>query len=520
MQYVRFLDTTLRDGEQSPGVALNTAQKLEIGHALARLGVDVIEAGFPITSQGDFECVQAIATEVQGPIICALARTHELDIDRAAKAVAPSARPMIHIFTSASDIHLEYMLRKTRDEVLEISDRMVRYARQYADEVEFSAQDCMRADPAFVYQLVRAAIAAGANTVNIPDTTGYGTPVEYGALIENIFLNVPEAADIRISTHCHDDLGMAVANSLAAVENGATQVEATINGIGERAGNTALEEVAMALYTRKDHYGVETGINTREISRISRLVVRHTGMMVQANKAVVGENAFSHEAGIHQDGVIKHRATYEIMNAELVGRDAGVLVMGKHSGRRAFRKTLADLGYEAIDDERLNAVFTQFKDLCDRKSLITNEDIRALVDNETGRVPETYTLHFVQFQSGTKMTPVATVCLETDTGIYTQAATGDGPVDAAYKALEAITGLPLDLDSYELRGVGSGKDALGEVTIRVRNEARLIQGRGLSTDVVEASARAYVDVLNKLVAGQVRDHDSHAARLAGAATRP
>src|SRR5690606_18430056 len=345
VSYVRFFDTTLRDGEQSPGVALNTAQKLEIAHALARLGVDVIEAGFPITSQGDFECVRAIASEVEGPIVCALARTHTADIDRAAQAVEVAKRPMIHIFTSASDVHLEHMLRKTREEVLELSDQMVRYARNYAEEVEFSAQDCMRADPEFVYALVRAAIAAGATTINVPDTTGYGTPQEYGDLIRSIFANVPEARDVRISTHCHDDLGMAVANSLAAVEAGATQVEATINGIGERAGNTSLEEVAMALYTRADHYGVKIGINTREIYRVSKLVERHTGMLVPANKAVVGENAFAHESGIHQDGVIKNRETYEIMNAELVGRDAGVLVMGKHSGRRAFRKTLEELGY-------------------------------------------------------------------------------------------------------------------------------------------------------------------------------
>src|SRR5690606_24014641 len=286
MSYVRFFDTTLRDGEQSPGVALNAAQKLEIAHARARLGVDVIEAGVPITSQGDFECVRAIAREVEGPIVCALARTHVADIDRAAQALEPARRPMIHIFTSASDVHLQHMLRKTRDEVLALSDEMVRYARRYAEEVEFSAQDCMRADPEFVYALVRTAIAAGATTINIPDTTGYGTPQEYGGLIRAIFENVPEARGVRISTHCHDDLGMAVANSLAAVEAGATQVEATINGIGERAGNTSLEEVAMALYTRADHYGVRIGINTREIYRVSKLVERHTGMMVPANKAV------------------------------------------------------------------------------------------------------------------------------------------------------------------------------------------------------------------------------------------
>lgn len=504
MAYVRFFDTTLRDGEQSPGVALNTTQKLEIAHGLARLGVDIIEAGFPITSQGDFDCVHQIAKEVKGPMIAALARTHKADIERAAQAIEPAEKGMIHTFTSASDVHLKYMLRKTREEILEISEEMVRYARTFADEVEFSAQDCMRADPEFVYQLVRTAIAAGATTINIPDTTGYGTPHDYGALIRSIFENVPEAHDVVISTHCHDDLGMAVANSLAGVENGVTQIEATINGIGERAGNTSLEECVMALYTRRDHYGVDIGINTRELYRISRLVARHTGMAVAPNKAIVGENAFAHEAGIHQDGVLKHKDTYEIMNAELVGRDAGVLVMGKHSGRNAFRKTLADLGYPELDDDTVNRLFRQFKDLCDRKRHVTSDDIVALVDTETTRVPATYTLESVQFQSGSGLIPVATVRLVTDTGTYEEAATGDGPVDAVYRALERISQVPIELDSYEIRSVGSGKDALGEVTVRAESEGRTITGRGLSTDVLEASAHAYVDVLNKLAAGVVR----------------
>ncbi len=504
MAYIRFFDTTLRDGEQSPGVALNTAQKLEIAHALARLGVDIIEAGFPITSQGDFECVHQIAREVKGPMIAALARTDYGDIDRAAQAIEPAERGMIHTFTSASDVHLKYMLRKTRQEVIDISAEMVGYARKFADEVEFSAQDCMRADPEFVYQLVRAAIQAGATTINIPDTTGYGTPIGYGSLIRSIFENVPEAKNVVMSTHCHDDLGMAVANSLAAVENGVTQIEATINGIGERAGNTALEECVMALYTRRDHYGHDIGINTRELYRVSRLVARHTGMAVQANKAIVGENAFAHEAGIHQDGVLKHKDTYEIMNAELVGRDAGVLVMGKHSGRNAFRRTLADLGYPELEADTLNRLFREFKDLCDRKQHVTTDDIRALADTETSRVPETYILHSVQFQSGSNVIPVATVKLETDTGTYEEAATGDGPVDAVYRVLERISQVPVTLDSYEIRAVGSGKDALGEVTVRTESEGRVVTGRGLSTDILHASAKAYVDVLNKLAAGQAR----------------
>jgi 2-isopropylmalate synthase len=506
MAYVKFFDTTLRDGEQSPGVALNTAQKLEIAHALARLGVDIIEAGFPITSDGDFDCVYRIAKEVKGPVICALARTHTLDIERAAQAIEPAEKGRIHTFTSASDVHLQYMLKKTREQVLELSEEMVRYARTFTDDVEFSAQDCMRADPEFVYELVRIAIAAGATTINIPDTTGYGTPKDYGALIRSIFEHVPEAHDVSISTHCHDDLGMAVANSLAAVENGATQIECTINGIGERAGNTSLEECAMALYTRKDHYGAGIGINTREIYRVSRLVSRYTGMMVPANKAIVGDNAFAHESGIHQDGVIKHKDTYEIMNAELVGREAGVLVLGKHSGRNAFRQRLQELGYEGLNEEQLNALFKQFKDLADLKQSVTTEDIRALVENEVVRVAETYKLEHIQFQSGTGgMTPQALVRLKTPDEILEATATGSGPVDASFKALKTLTPVPFTLESYDLKAIGSGTDALGEVTIRVSSEGQIVYGRAISTDVVHASVLAYIDVLNKLAAGAGRN---------------
>ncbi len=502
MAYIKFFDTTLRDGEQSPGVALNTQQKLEIAHALAKLGVDILEAGFPITSDGDFDCVSKIAKEVRGPVIAALARTHKLDIERAARAIEPTEKGRIHIFTSASDVHLKYMLRKTRDEVLALSDEMTRYAKTFTDDVEFSAQDCMRADPEFVYALVRAAIAAGATTLNIPDTTGYGTPQDYGLLIKNIFENVPEAKNVSISTHCHDDLGMAVANSLSAVENGATQIECTVNGIGERAGNTSLEECAMALYTRRDHYGHDIGINTREIYRVSRLVSRYTGMMVPPNKAIVGDNAFAHESGIHQDGVIKHKSTYEIMNAELVGREAGVLVMGKHSGRNAFRQRLAELGYEDLSQEQLNDLFKQFKDLADVKQSVTTEDLRALVENELVKVAETYRLEHIQFQSGTGgMTPQALVRLRTPDEVLEATATGSGPVDASFKALRSLTPIPFTLESYDLKAIGSGTDALGEVTIRVNSEGQVIYGRAISTDVVHASVLAYVDVMNKLAAG-------------------
>ncbi len=502
MAYIKIFDTTLRDGEQSPGVALNTLQKLEIAHSLARLGVDIIEAGFPIASDGDFDCVNRIAKDVKGPVICGLARTHKLDIERAAKAIEPAEKGRIHTFTSASDVHLKYMLKQTREQVLELSDQMVRYAKEFTDDVEFSAQDCMRADPEFVYQLVRAAIAAGATTINIPDTTGYGTPQDYGLLIKNIFQNVPEAHQVSISTHCHDDLGMAVANSLAAVENGATQIECTINGIGERAGNTSLEECVMALYTRKDHYGHEIGINTREIYFVSRLVQRHTGMQIPPNKAIVGDNAFAHESGIHQDGVIKHKETYEIMNAELVGREAGVLVMGKHSGRNAFRTRLAELGYTDLSQEKLNDLFKQFKDLADAKQHVTNEDILALVETESSKVAEVYRLEHVQFQSGTGgMTPSALVRLSTPEGIMEETALGDGPVDASFKALKKMTPVPFELEAYDLKAIGKGTDALGEVSIRVNSEGQIVHGRAISTDVVHASVLAYVDVLNKLAAG-------------------
>ncbi|MFA5551787.1 MAG: 2-isopropylmalate synthase [Trueperaceae bacterium] len=506
MAYIKFFDTTLRDGEQSPGVALNTQQKLEIAHTLARLNVDIIEAGFPITSDGDFDCVFQIARQVKGPVIAALARTHKADIERAAEAVAPAgAKGRIHIFTSASDVHLEYMLRKTRDEVLQISDEMVRYAKTFVDDVEFSAQDCMRADPDFVYELVRTAIRAGATTVNIPDTTGYGTPEDYGRLIRSIFEQVPEAANVTISTHCHNDLGMATANSLAAVENGATQVEVAINGIGERAGNTALEEVAMALYTRRDHYGHDIGINTRELYRASRLVSRYTGMMVQPNKAIVGENAFAHEAGIHQDGVIKHKGTYEIMNAELVGREAGVLVMGKHSGRNAFRQRLEELGYETTK-EQLDTLFKQFKELADVKQSVTTEDLRALVENQLVKVDETFKLEHIQFQSGSGgITPQALVRLRTPDEVLEASATGSGPVDAAYTALRSLTPVPFTLESYDLKAIGSGTDALGEVTIRVSAGDQTLYGRAISTDVVQSSVLAYVDVMNKLAAGLGRN---------------
>ncbi len=509
MAHVKIFDTTLRDGEQSPGVALNVREKVEIARQLARLGVDVIEAGFPVASEGDFEAVRAIATAItaENPrvIVAGLARAARGDIERAAQALEVAGRPRIHTFIATSPIHMEKKLVLTPDQVVERAVEAVRTAKSFVDDVEFSAEDAGRSDREFLVRVFTEAIRAGATTVNVPDTVGYMTPWEYFDLIAYLRAHVPGIDAVDVSTHCHDDLGLAVANSLAGVKAGATQVECTINGIGERAGNAGLEEIVMALHTRRDFWGQTTSIETRELYRSSRLVAMYTGMVVPPNKAVVGDNAFAHEAGIHQDGILKAVETYEIMSAETVGRDAGILVMGKHSGRRAFRKTLADLGYAELPDDTVNLLFKRFKDLCDRKQSVTSDDIRALVDVEAARVPATYVLEAVQFQSGTGMTPVATVRLTTDTGTYAEAATGDGPVDAVYKAIERIAQVPVVLESYEIRSVGSGKDALGEVTVRMRSEGRAVHGRGLSTDVVEASALAYVDVLNKLAAGVGRD---------------
>lgn len=501
MAHIRIFDTTLRDGEQSPGVALNTKEKLEIARQLARLGVDIIEAGFPIASQGDFEAVDSIANEIEGSVVCALARTARADIEKAAEALQKAKKKRIHVFTSGSKVHLEHMLKKSEEEVITSSVESVRLAKTFTDDVEFSAQDCTRSELDFLKHLYGAAIEAGATTINIPDTVGYGMPSEYAKLIAYIRENVPGANKVAISTHCHDDLGLAVANSLAAISAGATQIECTLNGIGERAGNTSLEEVVMALHTRKDFWGHTTSINTTEIYRTSRLVSTYTGMVVPPNKAIVGDNAFAHESGIHQDGIIKAIETYEIMSAATVGREAGILVMGKHSGRNAFRATLAELGYENLSDDQVNDLFGQFKDLCDLKQNVTHEDIRALVDTETTKVAQIYSLEHIQFQSGTNMTPTATVRLKTPEGIREEVGTGSGPVDASFTALEKLTTVPFKLETYDLKAIGSGTDALGEVSLQVNSNGKVVQGRAISTDIVDASVKAYVNVLNKLATG-------------------
>ncbi|MGI5838736.1 MAG: 2-isopropylmalate synthase [bacterium] len=512
MRKVKIFDTTLRDGEQSPGVSLSTAEKLEIARQLAKLNVDIIEAGFPITSPGDFEAVTAIAKTIRGPIITGLCRANRTDIDRAWEALRYAAQPMIHIVLATSEIHMKYKLMKTPGEVVKMGAEAVAYAKQYCDLIEFSAEDASRSDPDFLVRVFKAVIAAGATTINVPDTVGYTTPVEFRKLISYIRANVP--AGVTLSVHCHNDLGMATANSLAAVESGADQIECTINGIGERAGNTAMEEVVMAIKTRGDFYQCETGIVTEELYRTSRQVSTLTGMVVQPNKAVIGANAFSHEAGIHQDGVLKERTTYEIMKPEDVGLAGNRLVLGKHSGRHAFRARLAEFGYN-LSQEDLNKAFELFKVMADKKKEITDRDIEAIVENEISFAPEIIALDYFQITSGNVTVPTATVKLSREGNAVEEAASGDGPVDAVYRAIDRALGIGhTELIEYGLKAVTEGKDALGEVAIKIRNGGnRVYVGRGVSTDVVEASAKAYINALNKLFG------DKHAAQAAVAGGR-
>ncbi|MBZ9749525.1 2-isopropylmalate synthase [Deinococcus sp. HMF7604] len=496
--HIRIFDTTLRDGEQSPGVALNHSQKLEIAHQLARMGVDIIEAGFPIASPGDLEGVSRIAREVRGPVITGLARANRADIEAAAKGVEAAEKPRIHTFIATSPIHMAKKLNLAPDAVVERAVQSVQYARTFVDDVEFSAEDATRSELPFLIRIFQAVVEAGATTINIPDTVGYTTPEEIRALFRAVRDALPE--HVILSSHCHDDLGMAVANSIAAAEGGARQIECTVNGIGERAGNASLEEIVMAFHTRRDHYGLETTIRTRELYRASRLVSRLSGMPVQPNKAVVGDNAFAHESGIHQDGVLKARETYEIMNAELVGREAAVLVMGKHSGRAAFRKALTDLGYADLPDDKVQHLFGRFKDLADRKGQIYSDDLRALVEARSD-IPQTFTLEGFQITSGMNMTPVAFVRLHTPDGPVDATAHGDGPVEAAFQAINKITRITPELESYRIQAVTGGGDALGEVSIGARYGETSLHGTGVATDVVEASARAWLRVINQVVAG-------------------
>ena len=502
MDRVIIFDTTLRDGEQAAGGALNIREKLEIARQLERLGVDVIEAGFPFSSPGDFEAVSLIAQEVKAPVICALARAHPDDVDSAWEAVKRAKRPRIHVFLSASDIHLMYQLKKSREQILETARDMVARAKQYTDDIEFSPMDASRTEPDYIYQIVAAAIDAGATTVNIPDTVGYAIPAEFGCLIEGIFQNVSNINQAIISVHCHNDLGLAVANSLEAVKRGARQVECTINGIGERAGNTSLEEVVMAIKTRKGFFNLATGINTEQIYRTSRLVSELTGFPVQPNKAIVGANAFSHESGIHQDGVIKMPITYEIIDPRTVGIPASSLVLGKLSGRHAFRERLAELGY-SLSEEDLSHAFIAFKELADKKKEVADRDIESIIAQELRTVSEVYHLDCVQVSCGDRGIPTASVRLIGPDGqVLADAALGTGPVDAVCKAINRLVGVPNELTEFTVKSVTEGIDAIGEVLIRIESDGVTYTGRGADTDIIVASAKAYMNALNRLLAAK------------------
>jgi 2-isopropylmalate synthase len=493
-----IFDTTLRDGEQAPGCSMNLQEKLTLARQLEKLGVDVIEAGFPIASEGDFEAVRAVAEQIRGLAVCGLARTGREDIERAARALERAARPRIHTFIATSDIHLEHKLRMSRARVLEEVDRAVRQARTYCDDVEFSAEDATRSDRDFVAEVFGVAVAAGARTLNVPDTVGYTTPAEFEALIRHLRERVAGIEGVRIAAHCHNDLGLAVANSLAAVRAGARQVECTVNGIGERAGNTAMEEVVMAIRTRPDVYAdVEVNVRTEEIYPTSRLLSSIIGVPVQPNKAIVGANAFAHEAGIHQDGVLKAAITYEIMTPQSIGRPSNELVLGKHSGRHAFRERLAELGF-VLEGEEFERAFRRFKDLADKKKTVFNEDVEAIVADAVVQADERFAFSQLTVLSGTFATPNATVELVIDGEPRKTTATGVGPVDAIFRAVAELTETKSELVRYQVNAITAGLDAQGEVSVTVAEDGRRVIGHGAHYDVLVASAKAYVSALNKL----------------------
>ena len=525
--YVRIFDTTLRDGEQSPGASLTSAEKLEIARGLARLGVDIIEAGFPASSPDDLEAVKRIAVEVGNPpigsvglpgstpIICALARASKKDVDAAWEAAQAAARPRIHTFLATSPIHMRYKLRMGPEEVVERVQEIVAYASSFCHDVEFSPEDAGRSDPEFLYLVLGEAIKAGATTLNIPDTVGYTTPEEFGELITGIVCNTPGIEKAVISVHCHNDLGLATANTLAGIRAGARQAEVAVNGIGERAGNASLEEVVMALHSRRNVYGMATGINTTQITRLSRMVSNYTGIPVQPNKAIVGANAFAHEAGIHQDGMLKHQGTYEIIQPQTVGLSQSRLVLGKHSGRHALRAHLEEMGYQ-LDSGQLNRAFERYKELADKKKMITDADLEALVEDQAYQAEEVYSLEGLQVSCGTMGMPTATVRLRGPDGdLHIQAAVGTGPVHASYCAINAIVGMPNTLLEFNIHAVTEGIDAIGEVTVRLLAEngsiprrtspqdgeerARTFGGYGADTDIIVAGAKAYLAALNKLL---------------------
>ena len=493
-----IFDTTLRDGEQSPGASLSVKEKVQIAIQLERLGVDIIEAGFPVSSKVQFEAVKACSSEVRNTIIAGLARTLEKDIKSAYESLGDAAHPRIHTFIATSPIHMKHKLHKTPDEVMKMAVEAVRLARSYVDDVEFSGEDAFRSDPVFLKEITEAVIDAGAGTVNIPDTVGYAIPSEFGAFIRDIIENVPNIGDTVISVHCHNDLGLAVANSLAAIQNGARQVEVAVNGLGERAGNASLEEIVMSLKVRHDYVDFDTAINTKEIYRTSHLVSNLSGIRVQPNKAIVGANAFAHEAGIHVDGLLKARSTYEIMTPETIGLTDMKIVLGRHSGKHGFIQRIENMGFKLSESE-LDAAFERFLEVADKKKEVFDEDLAAIVEDEIHSVPEFYKLEYFHISSGSSTIPTSTVKLVVGDRTEQKSAWGDGPVDATFKAINSIVGMPIKLGEYSLRAVTAGTEAMGEVTLQMTvNDSLTITGRGASTDILEASAKAYVDGLNKI----------------------
>ena len=500
-----IFDTTLRDGEQSPGASLSIAEKLEIAQQLAVLGVDIIEAGFPVSSPTQFEATRQVAEQVTGPTIAGLARANKEDIEAAARAVEPAKKKRIHTFIATSAIHMEHKLHKTSDEVLKMAVEAVAFAKTFTDDVEFSPEDACRSEMPFLIEILTACIEAGATTLNIPDTVGYILPYEYGLMIRQLSSDVPGIDKCIISTHCHNDLGMAVANSLAGVRNGARQVECAVNGMGERAGNAALEEIVMAIHTRpkflieEDYTKVlTTNINTKQIHRSSQLVSQLTGFVIQPNKAIVGANAFAHEAGVHVDGVLKERTTYEIMTPETIGLSGSRMVLGRHTGRHGFTDRCEHLGFKLTEDE-IERAYQRFMEIADKKKEVFDEDIAAIINDEIHAVEQIYELEYLHVVSGTGTLPTASVKIKTKGETKQAAACGDGPVDAAYEAIRVATGLSPKLESYSIRAVTGGKEALGEATVKIKDDGRIFIGRGVSTDIIEASAKAYIDAINRMV---------------------
>lgn len=495
MDKVIIFDTTLRDGEQSPGASLTSEEKIKIAEQLEKLGVDVIEAGFPIASEDDAKAVKHIGARLKIPVICALARCVDKDIEVALRSLEKASKPRLHIFLATSEIHRQYKLKKAKDEIIKIAVQKARFAKKHIDDVEFSPEDASRTEPDFLLDVAKAVAAEGVKTINIPDTVGYATPLEYGSLIKFLKDNLPE--DIIISVHCHNDLGLAVANSLNAITSGARQVECTINGIGERAGSAALEEIVMNLTVKKAFYNIGTNIKTKEIFRTSRMVSSLTGIPVQPNKAIIGENAFRHESGIHQDGILKYRETYEIMSSETIGIPASELVLGKHSGRHALKARVKTLGFD-LEESRLDKVFEKFKTLADKKKEITDIDLIVLVEEEETKTGEpTYVLDYFHILSGSSTIPSATVRILKGEQLYEDASRGDGPIDAMYKAIDRITGITPVLKEYKIIAITGGKDAQGEVMVSLEIDSIRVSDKGFSTDIIEASAKAYINAINR-----------------------